>query len=109
MAVRHPPGRVVAALGAGDGGDVLLEHRPEHLHPHSHGEGQQPLSHRAGERGELHAHPIGKLDSLLTRLQAERNPFNLGHWRLLLLTARDLSRVEDRHLHFYGSRDNLNH
>src|SRR2546427_9807565 len=33
VAVGAPAGGVVAALGAGDGGDVLLEHGPEPLLP----------------------------------------------------------------------------
>jgi hypothetical protein len=86
---------------------LLLQHACQHLHPRPNGEGEEPLPHGSGEGGELHAHPLGKLDPLLARLQAERNPFSLGHGGSLLLIARDLSRVEGRHLHFYGSRDIL--
>jgi len=107
VAVGGPAGGVVAALGAGDACDVLVEQGAEHLQPHPHGEGQQALARFAREGGELDRHPVRNLDLVAARLPAERNRFNLGHWRFLLLSTRDLSRVEDRHLHFYGSRHNL--
>jgi hypothetical protein len=51
----------VAAFGADQPDDVLLQHGLQHLQAGSHGQGQQPLAGGAGQFGHRDGHPLRQL------------------------------------------------
>ena len=56
---RHPV-RVPPALGASQGGHVVVHHRLHDLQPGAHRQGQQPLPGRLGQLGHGHHHRVGQ-------------------------------------------------
>jgi hypothetical protein len=103
----------VATLGPDQPGDVLLEHDLEHLQAGPHRQGEQPLAGGAGQFGQGDGHPLGQVIQGL--VGGGRALGILRHGGPLLVellgscptpTTRQAS-GGDRHLNFYGNRDNL--
>ena len=111
MAHRGPL-REVAALGADQPGDVLVEHGLQHLQAGPHRQGEQPLAGGAGKLGDGNANPFGQVQSLISGGGAVGILRHGGPLLVELLggcptpTTRQAS-GGDRHLNFYGNRDNL--
>ena len=112
MADRRPV-RVVAALGADQPGDILVQHDLQHLQAGPHRQGQQALAGGAGQLGDRDGHPLGQLQ--LGAVGGGGAVGILRHGGPLLVellggcptpTTRQAS-GGDRHLNFYGNRDNL--
>ena len=107
------PLREVAALGPDQPGDVLGEHGLKHLQAGPHGQGQQPLTGGAGKLGDRNGHLLGQVTQGLiggggvVGILRHGGPLlveQLG--RCPTPTTRQAS-GGDRHLNFYGNRDNL--
>jgi hypothetical protein len=110
------PGRVVAALGADQPVDILGEHGLEHLQAGPDCQGKQPLPGGAGQLGDRYGDLLGQLE--LGVVGGGGAVGILRHGGPLLVerlggcptpttpTTRQAS-GGDRHLNFYGNRDNL--
>jgi hypothetical protein len=104
---------VVAALGADQPGDVLLEHGLEHLQASPHGQGEQALAGGAGQLGNRERHLLGQLEpgavggSGVVGILRHGGPLLVE--RLGGCPTPTTGQVSggDRHLNFYGNRDNL--
>jgi hypothetical protein len=104
---------VVAALGSDQPGNVSGQHGLEHLQARPDRQGQQALAGDAGQLGNRNGHLLGQLD--LRVLGRGRSVGILRHGGPLLVellggcptpTTRQVL-GGDRHLNFYGNRDNL--
>ena len=112
VADRRPVG-VVAALGADQPGDILGEHGLKHLQAGPDRQGEQALAGGAGQLGDRDGHPLGQVQQSLVGGGGAVGI--LRHGGPLLVerlggcptpTTRQAS-GGDRHLNFYGNRDNL--
>ena len=112
MADRHP-GRVVAAPGPDQPVDILGQHGLKHLQAGPHGQGQQPFAGGAGRFGHGDGHSLGQVQLGVVGRGGALGILRHGGPLLVELlggcptpTTRQAS-GGDRHLNFYGNRDNL--
>jgi hypothetical protein len=112
MAHRRPVG-VVAALRTDQPDDVLSEHGLQHLQAGPHRQGQQALTGGACKLGDRDSDPLGQLQQSLVGGGGAVGILRHGGPLLVELlggcptpTTPQVS-GRDRHLNFYGTRDNL--
>jgi hypothetical protein len=107
------PGGVVAAFGPDQPSDVFLQHDLEHLQAGPDRQGEQTLAGGAGQLGHGDDHPLGQVIQGLVGGGSALGILRHGGPLLVELlggcptpTTRQAS-GGDRHLNFYGNRDNL--
>jgi hypothetical protein len=112
VADRRPVG-VVAASGADQPGDVLVEYGLKHLQAGPHCQGQQPLAGGAGQFSHCDGHSLGQVQLRVVDRGGALDILRHGGPLLVELlgscptpTTRQVS-GGDRHFKFYGNWDNL--
>jgi hypothetical protein len=104
---------VVATLGTNQPGDVLGQQRLQHLQARAHRQGEQALAGGAGQLGNRQRHLLGQLELGVVGGGGAVGILRHGGPLLVELlggcptpTTGQVS-GGDRHLKFYGDRDNL--
>jgi hypothetical protein len=111
VADRDPVG-VVTALGADQPDDVLGEQGLEHLQAGPDGQGQQALTGGAGQLGNRDGDLLGQLqlstvDGGVVGILRHGGPLLVERLGGCPTPTTRQASGGDRHLNFYGNRDNL--